>query len=248
MEIEISDSSAYNRYEELLVLRDQLLRECNQLRAQYLHEFGELMVRNFEKKVACIQKKKILSFAQMIKNRGEQVDMQAVCDEINVEMEEYYRQLSDLTEAANACKKLQRVPEHISRDVKRVYRELAKMLHPDMNSITNSNPKLLDLWNEIVAAYYQNDLNRLMELRVLANQALRDCKAGDTALDIPDIEGKIKKLEEEIHSIVTTDPYQYKELLESDRKTEDKIKELQEEYVSYTVYVLELDIMLNNLK
>ena len=55
-------NSAYSRYEELLLRRDELRKEAFQLERQYVRTFGDLILQVFEKKIECIRKNKTIEF------------------------------------------------------------------------------------------------------------------------------------------------------------------------------------------
>ena len=51
-------------------------------------------------------------------------------------MEEYYKQLSQMIEDNENCRKAKTVPENDIRKIKKIYRNLAKQLHPDISPLT----------------------------------------------------------------------------------------------------------------
>ena len=64
-EIIKSTDNRYSEYETLLFLRDKLRKEAYAWKNRYLAEFGNLITAVFEQKIACIKKKKTISFCQM---------------------------------------------------------------------------------------------------------------------------------------------------------------------------------------
>ena len=63
-----------SEYETLLFVSDKLRKEAYAWKNRYLAEFGDLITAVFEQKIACIKKKKSISFCQMAVNRGKPVD------------------------------------------------------------------------------------------------------------------------------------------------------------------------------
>ena len=55
-------------------------------------------------------------------------------------------------------------------------------------------------------------------------------------IDIPDIDIKIGELKAEIENIITTDPYMYKHIIESDELIKEKKNELKSELEEYKKY------------
>ena len=139
------------------------------------------------------------------------------------------------------------LPAHVTLKIKKIYREIAKILHPDINQETQKDPELLDLWNRVVIAYKCNHLEEIEELQVIVNSVLSEKGIDVSKIVIPNIEEKIKKLEEKINEIITTDPYNYKFLLEDKEETEQRIKDLEAEKKEYINYKQELESVLNEL-
>ena len=52
----------YQKYEELLLKRDQLNKDAGSIHTAYMKEFGELLLENFELKIDCIKKKKMIAY------------------------------------------------------------------------------------------------------------------------------------------------------------------------------------------
>ena len=49
-----SSGSEYDEYEKLIIERDRLNKEGEQIRTVYLQEFGELIAENYEEKIECM--------------------------------------------------------------------------------------------------------------------------------------------------------------------------------------------------
>ena len=78
-------------------------------------------------------------------------------------------------------------------------------------------------------------------MEVLVAKALEDLGDCGGAVDIPDLDEKIKAIEEEITKITGTDPYQYKFLLTDADAVASKKEELKEELKSYEKYSDQFD-------
>ena len=63
-------NTSYARYEELLLRRDGLKKECFQLEKEYSRVFGELVIAVFREQMDCVKKKKTIEFCQAAVNRG----------------------------------------------------------------------------------------------------------------------------------------------------------------------------------
>ena len=54
----------FTRYEELLLKKEQLLKDAESYRIAYIKEFGELTADVFKAKIECIRIKKNIAFCQ----------------------------------------------------------------------------------------------------------------------------------------------------------------------------------------
>ncbi len=86
------------------------------------------------------------------------------------------------------------------------------------------------------AAYKCNDLKMLRETEFLVQQALNQYGSQCVEIVIPDIQNRILELEKEIHTIISTEPYSYKTLLEDEEAIKKKKQELENELIQYKVY------------
>ena len=230
----------YQQYEKLLFERDKYKKQAGEYLRDYIREFGELMTDVFRKKISCIEKKKMISYCQLRVNRGEMINAQAMNDFIQREMEEYNEQLAGMMHNNELCKKGITISNSDVMQIKRIYRRIAKKIHPDIHPGTLELPVLSDLWVEVMDAYDRNDLKALEELEIQINSILRELGDDVPDAEIPGIDEKIKVLEAEIEKILSTDPYQYRFLLEDEEKVQEYKEELQEELEEYTRYEKQL--------
>ena len=240
-------NTSYARYEELLMQRDNLKKEAFIMQRNYVAEFGDLILKVFEKKLECIRKKKTIEFAQAAANHGKTVDTDELQAYLQQEMAAFQEQLDAMIEDTKSAKERETITEHDLLKIKRVYHKLVKLIHPDINPMTNENEDLSDLWQRVQIAYNCNDLKDIEELELLVTTALEKMGVGTMEIEIPDIEDKIAEIEAEILRIRETDPYMYKFLLEDPDAVAEKNKSLNEELKSYEDYSVQLDEILNGL-
>lgn len=244
--IKINDSR-YDRYEALLIERDNLRKDCDSIQITYFREFGDLLSTSFAGQIACIRLKKEIAWCQSYINRGQAIDVDQMHDMIEKTMSDYQRKLDDMyaeTEAARSS--IASDPATVIA-VKRLYRQIAKKIHPDINPKTNEIKTLQELWQRVVAAYHANALDELRELDVMVSKALADCGDERVQIDIPDIEDKIAALEKQIDEIRSTNPYQYQYLLADDELVRQKKEGLKKEIASYDEYRKELEGILDRI-
>lgn len=247
MEIIRVTNGDYAAYEELLLQREQLEKEADEYQREYICEFGQLITEVFKEKIECISLKKAIAFCQAAKNRGAEIKQNELEDYLNAHMAAYYAQLQNMLAQNKAANSGTPITDYQAGQIKKIYRRLAKLLHPDISPLTTQYPRLSELFGEIITAYKCNQLKRLQELEVLVMKALDEIGAEHADIVIDDIETKIEALEEEIHSIVTTEPYTYKTLLADAFAAAEKKKALEEELEEYKNYHVRLQKILDEL-
>jgi len=231
------------RYEKLLFEKDELLKEIAQIHKHYMEVFGKLIERSFNLKMLVIRYKKLLSLAVLAKNRGEEIDTEAIQEEINLEMLEYYEKLEEI-------QKLQIKGEPISEyellKIKKVYRKISKRIHPDVHPELMEDDEIRELWEQAADCYKRNDLKGIMEAEIKLNHLLRE-KNLDVVeeVEIDDLEERIEKLKEEIEALRQSDAYRQKFMLEDPDLVEQKKEDLKKDIEDYDVYRRELVVQLH---
>ncbi|MBR2805165.1 MAG: hypothetical protein IKE18_00120 [Oscillospiraceae bacterium] len=238
----IKDENArYEEYENLLVDKDELIKEGESIWVHYQQLFGQLITDIFEEKLECIKNKKVISLYQAAINHGGHVFSHMVDEYLDKEMSDYYAELQRLISEKDSAEDAATVSAYASKRSKELYRRLAKLLHPDINPLTDESEELQDLWVRTVKAYEEYDVKTLSELEVLVRKTLKELGAGEIKVEIPDIREKIDALKEEIMHIRASEPYCHKALIENPEAVEKKTKELEEELQKYKDYYQELN-------
>ena len=237
----------YTQYEALLLRRDSLKKEAMDYLNDYIRVFGELTMAVYEQQIECIKLKKAIAFCQTAANYGRKPDREQLGAFLQQEMAEYYQKLRQMADNNQAFKDAEAVPEHDVLRIKKIYRDIAKKLHPDISPMTGKYPELLELWYRLVTAYNCNSLQEAEEVQMLINSFLERSGEDHFEITIPNINRKIAALEAEIKQIITTTPYTYKELLNDLSAVETKKETLREELETYRDYAAELQEILDQL-
>ncbi|MBP5261755.1 MAG: hypothetical protein J6Z43_06490 [Clostridiales bacterium] len=237
----------YKEYEDLLLRRDQLLREAGSIKIAYMKEFGEYLLEAFELKIDCIRLKKMIAFCQAAINRGELVDEAEMNEQISRSMALYEMQLKEMITEKIDAELAGKAPAYKAERARRIYRRLAKMIHPDISPLISENEHLRDLWERIVIAYNCCDDEELGNLEVLVRKVIRDSGTEIGTPDIDNIDERIARLEEEINNILTTEPYTYAQVLSSPEQIDAKLEEITCEIQEYSDYREELTEVLKEL-
>lgn len=245
--IKSRDGEKYEKYESLLLLRDKLKNECKSLKISYMKEFGKEIRNVFEEKLKCIQKKKAITFCQMAINKGKTVSAEELRQYLEKQTAEYKKQLKEIIADNNRSKNAKEIPQMAAAKAKKLYRKIAKKIHPDINPLTQKNDLLMQFWDATCFAYEHSDVEELEELDSITDVALKQLGQTDTVFEIPDIEKKTEKLEKEIEKITGSEPYIYKNLLRNPARVSTKHKELKDEFEKYKKYAEELEEKLNEI-
>ena len=246
-DIKAEGRTPYQEYESLVMKKEQLLKNAGSRRVVYLQHFGDLMAEILETKINCIRLKKTIAYCTKSINLGETIDTKAMQEEIDGEMQAYYVELKSMLEEKEDAKTAKTADDYEVRMTKQIFRRIAKRLHPDINAKTNENAILLDLWNQVMEAYNEFDVEKLEELEVVLNHVMTELGDDGFSVDIDNIEEKIKKLEKKIQEIITTIPYTYGEILSDPKAIELKKQELKKELEEYHIYQLNLEETLEKL-
>ena len=231
----------HERYEGLLLQRDHLEKEAFTYQQAYIREFGDLTVQAFRLKIDCISLKKSITFCTAAKNRGEKPDTAKLDAYLAAQMAAYHERLNEMMNERDAAQKGKPISFYEVGEIKKIYRRIAKMLHPDLSPLTGEYPELSDLFQRTMIAYQCNDLQELRDLEVLINRALEEKGIEGIEVDIPDLAQRILELESEIGRILSTEPYLYKDLLADAFRIQAKKEELTAEIEEYKAYKEQLE-------
>lgn len=229
------------KYEELLLKRDNLRKQAEQYQISYFREFGDLIVDSFTIRVECIRKKKIIAYCQQQINHGKPINGAQLDHFIEREMEEYQNDLDEMIQHNNAVKGADTISEYDLFRIKKMYRELAKLIHPDLHPELESDPQIMEYWQSIVIAYEHNQLEDMEELDFQVRKYLDQYGDEDAEIIIPDLDKKISRVEDEIVKIRNTEQYLYRLLLEDAEAIASKKEELRNEIATYKDYAGQLD-------
>lgn len=231
-------------YTELIIERDRLAKEAEQYHISYVKRFGALVEKCFFLKIECIRCKKIISEFLKLLNRGEtagSVTLEELKQLVSGEMKEYDEQLKSIS----AIRKLKStVTAYELAQIKKIYHKVATRIHPDINPQLFGNEEVKQLWEDITLAYKGNNLERMKELEAVASAVIAKYCDDVVAVVIGDIDDKVRKVKEQIENIKSTDPYQYKFLLEDEEMCAETEKRLQSEIDNYQAYLDELQIQM----
>lgn len=233
-------------YEQLLIKRDSLKKEAVLINQEYYKQFGELLIKVYEKQVECIKLKKMISFVQTAINKNEALNLDKLNAYIDEVMAEYRRKLEEMREDHKKCFEAKYIGDMDMMKIKKIYRDIVKKLHPDVSTLMDEDDRLKDLWVRANESYSANDLQTLEE--VYAQIQLILAGMGDIGeISVSNIEDKILALKEEIQEITLSLPYTLKPYITDPIIGNEKRIELEEELDKYVQYNEQLRDMLKKM-
>jgi hypothetical protein len=167
-EIQEKILSLSKEYASLIEEEDNLIRhEKPVLLIKYGLEIGQYVLQYLQKNLEFMQLRRKIELMQASINRGENVDMGAIEEKLQVEFKAWIEQISTLNQEISYAKSasLIAVDENISREIKILYKKLVRRLHPDLNKNLTEREKLL--WNRLTLAYESFDLEAMKNIEIL---------------------------------------------------------------------------------
>lgn len=232
---------SYERYEELLLKKEALKKEAENYKIQYNEIFNVLNNDTYEARMECVKKRKIVSYCQNLYDLDAKIYRKDLNTYIDKAMEEYRNTLDYILSNDEKEKKRISMNKDDEKQIKNIYRKLARLVHPDMNSKLKDNKTIQDLWNRTCIAYSCLNLEELQELVVLINRYLESINQGSIDIEIPNVDEKIFCLNREIEKIKHTNPYLYKYVIADKEAIIKKKSELLKELSDYKRYLNELN-------
>ncbi len=177
-------------------------------------------------------------------NRNEKIFLSEMESEIEAELTDYYEELEKMQFVKNS--KSTPISNYELLQIKKLYRKIAMMIHPDLHPELFDKFEIAELWNKAKNAYIANNYEELKETEFLIVQAIKKYSHTEEIFEIKNIDEKIEKLRKEIEKIISSDPYQYKFLLENADLIEEEINSIKNETEQYRQYIDELNEIFSN--
>lgn len=223
----------------LVLERDSLLyQECKNIEAVYMLELGavEYQAYQLECRILRLKRKKELIQAKI--NRQEKLDLKSIEAILQEEFIKYEAELQQKIAQMNAALEWSKhdvLSEEETVELKKLYRTIVKVLHPDMHP--DLPKEKIELFHRAVEAYQNGGVEQLRIIAVLVEQ-------DEAALDLEDglsvlhkekqrLQNFLKRIQAHIQEIKMQFPYNQKELLQNPEKLGVYKKQME-------IYVLEL--------
>lgn len=182
----------------LVVLDDMELQSGRELTELYIKEIGCFEIEELKMEFEVRRIKRKLTLLNQAKNRGEVVSDIAIEEALDKEFSEWEAQIQQAIEkqiellASRATREY--LSEEESRQLKKLYRAIAKRLHPDV--VTEQDAQYSALFLSAQAAYANGDLSTLQAIEISTRHL--DAKQALEQLGIPDDDGESQDLIEKL--------------------------------------------------
>ena len=202
-------------YDELLYVIIPNIKE------KYLLTFGALEYKVYKAECSYLRLKRKMELLQIQKNRQEKVDLKKIELILNQEFKEYKVKLEEQLTKINKALKRSELDCLSAEDVKllkTLYRNIVKLLHPDLNP--NITETQLELFHRATEAYKNSDLfvvKVINELVMEEENSLEDNSIVELKKEKERLEKLIEGLTTKKAFIKESFPYNKIDLLEDDQ-------------------------------
>lgn len=225
---------------------DVELKEATGIRIEYTEKIGQYECQQYELYLQIEELKKKVEMVQAKINRGEEVDMVAIDKEVADILASYYEKLNgmrlNVAEMDNYHNGLE-VDVEERAEIKRIYRKLMKILHPDV-----IDPELgfdSELWEKAQSAYKRNDIDTLKMIDDIVGDTVNtplESKEESELIDmVSRIELAIARYQMKLGEIKKKFPFTEVDHLKNDawvRARQDELKKSIEEYQKSIVFMM----------
>lgn len=235
MELKIrKQEDLYKRYVRLLLEKERIVKTNFQVQQRFIELFGDLRLEMLKVEIEIAKIKKEMEYLVRKKNRNESYDLEEMDDFVNQALEGMKAQYERMKEEQTQLKNKKMLSQEEVKEVKKLYRRLVKLVHPDLNPHQTKEQK--ELWHQLQEAYRNNDLVWLRELNVLIVFKTK----GHEEVEIEDLEDKIEVMREEIALLKEEDLYQMRELVFDEEWIEAYKEQYERERSDFEVYLRSL--------
>lgn len=238
----------------LLLERDELqFVICKNIETAYMLSLGSIEYKAYEAQCAALRLKRKIELIQAKKNRQEKVIISAIEETLDNEFAAYQQQLDEQIDKMNNALERSRsevLTDEEHKELKKLYRQIVKSLHPDINPDVSSAQ--ITLFENAVNAYKNGDLPTL---RIIGSMVGGDSLPEQHTDAMAQLAGEKKRLQSAVESvrdsiekIKSEYPYTLKDIIDDEEKTEQKRLELEKILEQYneliSVYTARIDEML----
>ena len=238
----------------LLLERDELqFVICKNIETAYMLSLGSIEYKAYEAQCAALRLKRKIELIQAKKNRQEKIIISAIEETLDNEFAEYQKQLDERIDQMNNALERSRseiLTDEENKELKKLYRQIVKSLHPDINPDVSSAQ--ITLFENAVSAYKNGDLPTLRIIGSMVGGDSLPEQHTDAMAQLAEekkrLQSAVESVRESIAKIKSEYPYTLKDIIDDEEKTEQKRLELEKVLEQYneliSVYNARIDEML----
>jgi hypothetical protein len=165
---------------------------------RYAAAFSTRLNQLHQAEIDAARLKREIELVQAAINSGQEVDYEQIHAILEAEFAEWQARITDeLDDLTHHWGMLEYVldPEK-TRKLRRMYRMLARRLHPDLNP--SQSPAQAELWHRVTAAYQTQDLDELDALELLT----RDVDSAPVPDSMEALQETLKKLRDQLNLLL----------------------------------------------
>lgn len=240
-------------FTSLILERDNIKHVvCRNIEMKYTLELGGLEYRAYALNCKMLRLKRKIELIQMKINRQESIDNVEISNILDLEFAEYQENLRMLLEKVNESisrSKSKLLTDDELKEVKALYREIIKKLHPDV--LLNSTQEQERLFQNAKNAYESGDIKTLRLIKEMIydvnEEDINKLSASFITEEMDRVSHLIKDIEEEINVIKNSNPYKLKEIIENKQLLGMKKQELTETIENIEQRTKSYNLHLNNI-
>ncbi|MGN0328529.1 MAG: hypothetical protein ACI4D4_06075 [Lachnospira sp.] len=218
----------------LMLERDELrFVICKNIEMEYMLKLGSLEYKAYESQCNAMRLKRKIELIQAKKNRQEKVNLSKIDETLDAEFFEYQQKLNQQIDKMNDAIKYsraERLSDEDNKELKKLYRKIVKVLHPDINP--KVSPAQVQMLDNAVNAYKNGDLATLRIIDEMVGEHRLPEKHHDAYTRLKEEKERLDRIlgdiRESINKIKSEYPYCVKDILEDEKKVEQKKMELEE--------------------
>ena len=212
----------------LLLERDELrFVICRNIETAYMLAVGSLEYKAYELHCKVLRIKRKIELIQAKKNRQEKVELSDIEEQLDEEFEEYQNQLDEKISKMNTALDYSKgtpLTQEENKEIKKLYRNIVKALHPDLHpDVTDAQ---LQLFQNAVLAYESGDLSSMRIIfEMVAEPDISEICDNSMVLISKEKDRLLKSLEtiqQQISQIKNDYPYTMKDFINNPEKIEKK--------------------------
>ncbi|MFW2490373.1 hypothetical protein ACN077_17690 [Clostridium chromiireducens] len=229
---------------------DMIKKKKLSLESIYLMNFGGLINKKFELNLEYRKLKAKLSKIISALNSNIEVDLNKIDKELDDELKNFMEEIKDFKEKLRNSKDYFNSPlltDEESKEVKSIFRYLAKKLHPDI--VGDIGEKAKQLWQQALDAYDNNNLITLIVIKDIFdnNEDINAKTKVNFDEQIERIKNAISNIEKDILITKSDFPFNIEDKLYDKDFIENKKLELSSEIKTFSLEISKLNSKIKSL-